>query len=231
MARFLAAAASRGHDASIVDRDEFLTSDLRSVDLILAKSHYKDPLVRHRLNRLCVPLINGLAATELCRSRTHLAGHLAAHGIPTPTFLRGPSDARPMMLPWIAKPDAGGNHRHTIVTKRPGIADPGTFYQRFLPATRVYKVYSIGDRHDLVELAYSSATDLDNATRTYRGRVEGDLGEAANRVAAATGLRVFNTDFIVHHDALLAIDVNPFPGFDAIPSAATHLWMLAESLR
>ena len=134
-----------------------------------------------------------------------------------------------MALPWIAKPNRGGDHTLSIVRERPEFIDlEGTFYQQLLPVSTVMKVYSIGDHHEVVRLDYPHGA-ITNPTRTYRGRASDHLGAAAARISTATGLSVFNTDFIEIDRAPYAIDVNPFPRLDSVPSAHELLWDLIDS--
>lgn len=135
-----------------------------------------------------------------------------------------------MPLPWIAKPDRGGDHQLRIVQDPTQPIDlKNTFYQRWHPAQTVKKVYSIGQRHETVELTYRSASDITKPKREHVGLASGDLSEAAGSIASATGLEVFNTDFIDHQGKPLAIDVNPFPSLESVPNSHQHLWQLIEN--
>lgn len=230
VALFLEAAAERGHTAILLDRDPFLAAELDDVDVVLAKSHYKDGAVRERLQASGVRVVNDLAASAICASRRRLAERLFSQRVPTPPFLRDPADHRSMVLPWIGKPDRGGDHQLSLFRERPTTLNfETTFYQQWLPTREVMKVYSIGRRHELVKLTYSSAKEIIESQRTYAGPALAPWNDAAQRVADATGLEVFNTDLIVHDGEVLAIDVNPFPALEAIPYAHQHLWDLVES--
>ena len=229
VARFLSSAGHRGHEAELLDRDALLATSLADYDVVLAKSHYKDPLVRQHLRGSHAIVINDLEATARCETRSNVAACLDDGGVSSPRHIRSVGDRSDMALPWIAKPNQGGDHTLTIIHERPECVDlDATFYQQLLPISTVMKVYSIGDHHDVVRLDYPHA-GITNPTRTRVGTAGGHLAEAAARIGAATGLSIFNTDFIEIDDTPYAIDVNPFPRLDPVPSAHELLWDLIDS--
>ncbi len=220
--------AKRGHELTLLDRTELLGSTLCGVDLVLAKSHYKDGAVRAHLRRVGPPVINALEATAVCASRRQVALRLVESGVPTPGFLALDQSGDAFSGPCVAKPDLGGDHQLSLLARIPSNPDPAFFYQQWRPTSKVWKVYTIGARHWQVELSYSSRTALADPERSPSELASSRLAKAANAVAESLGLEVFNTDFIDHEGQLLAIDVNPFPGLSTLHGAAEALWSVAE---
>jgi len=221
--------AELGHQVTLVDRDEFLGQAMSEFDLVFAKSHYKDDAVRSHLEEGSVHVVNALAATAACESRRQIATRLMDADVPTPSFLAMDDSTIGAGVRCIAKPDRGGDHRLEILDSLPVSPDPNVFYQQWLPASTVWKVYTVGTRHWQVELTYSSTAALSDPKRSQARPASERLVQAANAVASTLGLAVFNTDFIDNGGLLYAIDVNPFPGLSGLPGAAEALWSLAEA--
>ena len=90
------------------------------------------------------------------------------------------------------------------------------------------KVYTIGNRHHAVRLTYEAPDKFTNPLRTSAGPVSPILVEAVEQVAAATGLEIFNSDFVFHEGLPWVVDVNPFPGLDSFPHASREVWRLIQ---
>ena len=152
---FLKLAGSLGHTAVLLDRSAFLATSLDNVHIVLAKSHYKNPDIWNHLDRFSVRVINSRSATDLCVTRRTVFDVLGRAGIPLLPYVQDELTASSVPLPWIAKPDRGGDHRLRIHRQRPPQLDLDRFfYQQLIPSAEVYKLYTVGRQHFLVLLRY-----------------------------------------------------------------------------
>ena len=232
IAAFLSLGRSRGHLVTLVDKRSFSDIALREFDVVCMKSHHADPHLWQRIHANGIRAVNCWQATQMTEVRSRLEVALRKHGIPIPPAALTNEELQRLQFPVIRKSQNSAEHTLQILSTTVASSDHKCFfYQEMIPAEAVYKVYCVGTRLFSFEVqTIGNGLELSQERR----RVESPprkMVDAIRLVQAATGLEIYNVDFVPFDNNYLVIDVNPFPGFSGIAEAADAWWDYLESLQ
>jgi ribosomal protein S6--L-glutamate ligase len=234
-------AQQRGASVAVVDVKREQPPD--DADVYLLKSRSEKALMAARRAELQgASVINGVAATAACLDRTSMALRMRRAGLPFPDTWSGPTledliaalSAHHPVWPIIVK--SRRSRRGDLVRMISSAAALSELAAEWGPeaviAQRVvrhdgweHKVWVIGERISAVrrrpDFAHHKArvADDDAACEPVPAAIE-SLARAAG---AAFGLELYGVDVLVGERGPVVVDVNPFPGFRRVPSAAETL--------
>jgi ribosomal protein S6--L-glutamate ligase len=180
-----------------------------------------------RLEDVGVCCCNRIRATFWVRDRGLVVRRLVGAGVPVPATveattwsgLRAAAAGRPVVVKTM---DAGlGRGAGVLVAERDGLPEDAPFAGPYLMQARIQtdgrdrKLYVVGDHvSGLLKPWPRRTTDVEPFSP------DPVLVDIARRAAAALELEVCGIDMVVGAAGPTVVDVNPFPGFKAIPAAA-----------
>lgn len=228
---FLSLGNTRGHLVTMVNKCDFSKIELANYDLVCMKSHYADPQVWAQIFSSGLRAVNGRQATYLTEMRGRLEVALRSFDIPIPPAALTKEEYKRLNYPIMRKPQNSSKHDLLVLSDAPAVLDYKHFYyQEIMPADVVYKAYCVGERYFLYAIKPTEDGLKLTSDRRRIETVPGKMAGTIRRLQAATGLEIFNVDFVPSGNEYLVIDVNPFPGFNGIVEAAEAWWNYLESL-
>lgn len=230
------------HDDGGVTPSELLVAD------VIVQRGLRSDVLRELLavESAGVRCCNRIGATIATADRVAVAQRLADAGIGVPRTRAVASwdqvgDAAAADSVVVKSRDGGiGRGAQVLVALRGELPATPPFdgpwvVQRYVPGDgHVRKLYVAGRRQRALRKP-ASCPDADAPAAPEPFRPSPELADLAAAAGAALGLDIYNVDVIVGPDGPCVVDVNPFPGFRAVPDAAelvtAHVQAIARSER
>ncbi len=215
---------------------------LARADVVVPRALALDQLARLRpLEDLGVRCCNRVAASQAARDKVLGARLLAEAGVPVPATRVvidwAGVEAEATRGPVVVKPVQGSRGKGVVflppTPQQPSWPGPYLVQDRVDHEGEDRKVYVAGERIAGVLRRWPPSSLLEKRGQPFEP--DDEERRVALAAGAALGLEIYGVDLVVGADGPLVVDVNGFPGFKGVPSAAAwvaeHLAKVAGEVK